>query len=132
PGAISKARGLDVLDHLTEHLLPPARLVDLKSPPGMRDIAAQADGSLVIGPLATLAEVASHAGLRKTHLALAQACAEAASPQIRNVATIRGNLLQRPRCWDYRPASHKCPKKGGHVPYGVGGENRYHGIFGGG
>jgi xanthine dehydrogenase YagS FAD-binding subunit len=132
PGAIFKAGGIDVLDHLKEHLLEPPRLVDLKSLPGLREIAPQPDGSLKIGPLATLAEVAAHPGLRQTHRALAQACAEAASPQIRNVATIGGNLLQRPRCWYYRQESYKCLKKGGDVCYAVGGENRYHGIFGGG
>jgi len=132
PGAIFKAGGIDVLDHLKEHLLEPPRLVDLRALPGMRQIAAPPDGSLVIGPLATLAEVAAHAGLRQSHRALAQACAEAASPQIRNVATIGGNVLQRPRCWYYRQESYKCLKKGGDVCYAVGGENRYHGIFGGG
>ena len=66
------------------------------------------------------------------HRALAEACGEAASPQIRNVATIGGNVLQRPRCWYYRLESYKCLKKGGDVCYAVGGENRYHVIFGGG
>jgi xanthine dehydrogenase YagS FAD-binding subunit len=70
--------------------------------------------------------------VQKTHPALARACGEAASPQIRNVATIGGNVLQRPRCWYYRLESYKCLKKGGDVCYAVGGENRYHVIFGGG
>ena len=132
PGAIFKAGGIDVLDHLKEHLVEPPRLVDLKSVPGLREIAPQGDGSLRIGPLATLAEVAAHAGVRQSHPALAQACGEAASPQIRNVATIGGNVLQRPRCWYYRQESYKCLKKGGDVCFAVGGENRYHAIFGGG
>ncbi len=132
PGAIFKAGGIDVLDHLKEHLVEPPRLVDLKSVPGLREIAPQADGSLRIGALATLAEVAAHAGVRQSHPALARACGEAASPQIRNVATIGGNVLQRPRCWYYRQESYKCLKKGGDVCFAVGGENRYHAIFGGG
>jgi xanthine dehydrogenase YagS FAD-binding subunit len=132
PGAAFKAGGIDLLDHLKEHLVEPPRLVDLKSIAGMRDIAAQPDGSLRIGPLATLADVAAHAGVRQTHRALAQACGEAASPQIRNVATIGGNLLQRPRCWYYRLESYKCIKKGGDTCYAIAGENRYHVIFGGG
>jgi len=98
----------------------------------MKEIVVEADGSLRIGPLATLAQVAAHPGVQKSHRALAQACGEAASPQIRNVATIGGNVLQRPRCWYYRLESYKCLKKGGHVCYAVGGENRYHVIFGGG
>jgi len=132
PASVLKAGGIDLLDHLKEHLLEPPRVVDLKPVPGLAAIAAQPDGSLRIGPLATLAQVAAHAGVRKTHAALAQACGEAASPQIRNVATIGGNVLQRPRCWYYRLESYKCLKKGGDVCYAVGGENRYHVIFGGG
>jgi len=132
PGSILKAGGIDVLDHLKEHLVEPPRVVDIKSLPGMKDITAEADGSLKIGPLATLSQVANHAGVQKTHKALAEACGEAASPQIRNVATIGGNVLQRPRCWYYRLESYKCLKKGGAVCYAIGGENRYHVIFGGG
>jgi xanthine dehydrogenase YagS FAD-binding subunit len=76
--------------------------------------------------------VAAHPGVRQALPALAQACGEAASPQNRNVATLGGNLLQRPRCWYYRLESYRCLKKGGDVCYAVGGENRYHAIFGGG
>lgn len=132
PGSILKAGGIDVLDHLKEHLVEPPRLVDIKSLPGMKDITVEADGSLKIGPLATLSQVAAHPGVQKTHRALAEACGEAASPQIRNVATIGGNVLQRPRCWYYRLESYRCLKKGGAVCYAIGGENRYHVIFGGG
>jgi xanthine dehydrogenase YagS FAD-binding subunit len=131
-GGVLKAGGIDLLDHLKEHLLEPPRVVDLKTIPGLDTIAAEPDGSLRIGPLATLAKVAAHSTVQKTHPALARACGEAASPQIRNVATIGGNVLQRPRCWYYRLESYKCLKKGGDVCYAVGGENRYHVIFGGG
>ena len=132
PGSVFKAGGIDLIDHLKEHLVEPPRVVDLKTIPGLDGITAAADGSLRIGPLATLARVAADAGVRKSHAALAQACAEAASPQIRNVATVGGNLLQRPRCWYYRLESYRCLKKGGDVCFAVGGENRYHVIFGGG
>jgi xanthine dehydrogenase YagS FAD-binding subunit len=131
-GSALKAGGIDLLDHMKEHLVEPSRVVDLKGIPGLNEVAAEADGSLRIGPLATLAQVGAHTGVRKTHPALAQACAEAASPQIRNVATIGGNVLQRPRCWYYRLESYNCLKKGGDVCFAVGGENRYHVIFGGG
>jgi xanthine dehydrogenase YagS FAD-binding subunit len=129
PGSALKAGGIDLLDHLKEHLIEPPRLVDLKSVPGLDGISAEPDGSLRIGPLVTLAKIAAHPGIRTTHPGLAQACGEAASPQIRNVATIGGNLLQRPRCWYYRLASYRCLKKGGDVCFAVGGENRYHTIF---
>jgi xanthine dehydrogenase YagS FAD-binding subunit len=132
PGSILKAGGIDVLDHLKEHLVEPPRLVDLKRIPGLDQVHVEPDGSLRIGALATLAKVAAHPAVRKTHPALARACGEAASPQIRNVATIGGNLLQRPRCWYYRLESYKCVKKGGELCYAVAGENRYHVLFGGG
>jgi xanthine dehydrogenase YagS FAD-binding subunit len=129
PGSALKAGGIDLLDHLKEHLIEPPRLVDLKSVPGLDSVSVEADGSLRIGPLVTLAKIAAHSGIRSTHPGLAQACGEAASPQIRNVATIGGNLLQRPRCWYYRLASYRCLKKGGDVCFAVAGENRYHTIF---
>jgi xanthine dehydrogenase YagS FAD-binding subunit len=131
-GSVLKAGGIDLLDHLKEHLLEPSRVVDLKSIPGLDRLTVEADSGLKIGPLVTLARVAAHPGVQKSHPALARACAEAASPQIRNVATIGGNVLQRPRCWYYRLESYKCLKKGGDVCFAVGGENRYHVIFGGG
>ncbi len=131
-GAVYKAGGIDLLDHLKEHLVEPPRLVDLKTIPGLDKITVEGDGSLRIGALATLAKVAAHEGVRKSHPALARACGEAASPQIRNVATLGGNVLQRPRCWYYRLESYKCIKKGGDTCYAIAGENRYHVIFGGG
>jgi xanthine dehydrogenase YagS FAD-binding subunit len=131
-GSVFKAGGIDLVDHLKEHLLEPPRVVDLKSIPGLDKIAVEADGSLRIGTLATLAKVAAHEGIKKTHPALARACGEAASPQIRNVATLGGNLLQRPRCWYYRLESYKCVKKGGDTCFAIAGENRYHVLFGGG
>jgi xanthine dehydrogenase YagS FAD-binding subunit len=132
PGSVFKAGGIDLLDHLKEHLVEPPRVVDLKSIPGLDRITVEADGSLRIGPLATLARVAADERVRRTHAALAQSCQEAASPQIRTVATIGGNVLQRPRCWYYRLESYQCLKKGGDVCFAVGGENRYQSIFGGG
>ena len=131
-GSVLKAGGIDVVDHLKEHLLEPPRVVDIKRIPGLDKITVEADGSLRIGTLVTLARVAAHEAVRKTHPALARACGEAASPQVRNVATIGGNVLQRPRCWYYRLESYKCVKKGGDVCFAVAGENRYHVIFGGG
>jgi len=131
-GSVFKAGGIDLLDHLKERLIEPPRVVDLKTIPGLDRIVADSDGSLRIGALATLAKVAGHEGIRRSHPALARACGEAASPQVRNVATIGGNVLQRPRCWYYRLESYKCLKKGGDVCFAEAGENRYNVIFGGG
>ena len=127
-----KAGGIDIIDHLKEHLEQPPRLVDLKSIPGLSEIRQEADGSLRIGALVRLADLAADPRVTKTHTALAIAAGETASPQVRNVATMGGSVLQRPRCWYYRLEEYKCLKKGGEVCFAVGGENRYHVIFGGG
>jgi xanthine dehydrogenase YagS FAD-binding subunit len=132
PGSVFKAGGIDLLDHLKEHLIEPPRVVDLRAAKGLDGITVEADGSVRIGAAVTLATVAAHEAIKKTQPALAEACGSAASPQIRNVATIGGNVLQRPRCWYYRLESYKCLKKGGDVCFAITGENRYHVIFGGG
>jgi xanthine dehydrogenase YagS FAD-binding subunit len=59
------------------------------------------------------------------------AAAQVASPQIRNMGTIGGNLNQRPRCWYYRSESYNCYKKGGDFCFAVTGENQYHAVLGG-
>jgi xanthine dehydrogenase YagS FAD-binding subunit len=132
PGSVLKAGGIDVVDHLKQHLIAPDRLVDLKSVSGLDEIDVDADGTLKIGALVTLARVAAHDEIKEGFPALAHACGEAASPQIRNVATIGGNVLQRPRCWYYRLESYPCIKKGGDICYAIAGMNRYHVLFGGG
>jgi xanthine dehydrogenase YagS FAD-binding subunit len=131
-GSTYKAGGIDVIDHLKQRLLEPPRIVDLKKIKGLDEISVDRDGTLRIGTLVTLAKVASHPEIVEGWPALASACGEAAAPQIRNVATIGGNLLQRPRCWYYRLESYKCIKKGGDVCYAIAGKNRYNVIFGGG
>ena len=130
--SVYKAGGIDLVDHLKERLEEPPRLVDLKGIPGLTDIKVETDGTLRIGALVKLADLAADERVKKTHTALAIAAGETASPQVRNVATVGGNVLQRPRCWYYRLEEYKCLKKGGEVCYAVGGENRYHVIFGGG
>ena len=132
PNSVVKAGGIDVLDHLKQHLIAPDRLVDIKSISGLDEIDVDGDGTLKIGALVTLAQVAAHDDIKESFPALAHACGEAASPQIRNVATIGGNLLQRPRCWYYRLESYKCIKKGGDTCFAIAGMNRYNVIFGGG
>jgi xanthine dehydrogenase YagS FAD-binding subunit len=132
PGSVLKAGGVDVVDHLKQHLIAPDRVVDLKSISGLDEIDVGRDGTLKVGALVTLARVAAHDGIKESFPALAHACGEAASPQIRNVATIGGNLLQRPRCWYYRLESYRCIKKGGDTCFAIAGMNRYHVLFGGG
>ncbi len=130
PGyAVMKAGGIDLLDLMKEDLLRPERVVNLREIGGLDTIAEDADG-LRIGALVTLEQVAAHAGVRARYAALAEAAASSASPQIRHVATLGGNLLQRPRCWYFRSAAHRCGRKGGDHCFAFDGENQYHAVFG--
>ncbi|MHB0887257.1 FAD binding domain-containing protein [Acidithiobacillus sp.] len=124
-----KAGGVDMLDLMKEDLVNPRRLVDISRLAELQGISREGDGSLRIGALTTLAQIAAHPGLRQSHVALAQAAAMAASPQIRNRATLGGNLLQRPRCWYLRSAAHHCLRKGGGHCFAFAGDHRYHAIF---
>ncbi|HMK70814.1 MAG TPA: FAD binding domain-containing protein, partial [Xanthobacteraceae bacterium] len=100
--SVVKAGGIDLLDLLKEGLLAPAKVVDLKQVPGLDAVVEEEDGGLRIGALATLASLADHPLLRERYAVLAEVLRGSASPQIRNVATLGGNLLQRPRCWYFR------------------------------
>ena len=125
---ILKAGGIDVLDLMKEDLLRPARLVNLREIPGL-DAIIEDDAGVRIGAMATLQQIASHPLLRRRYAALADAAGSSASPQIRNVATLGGNLLQRPRCWYFRSAAHYCARKGGDPCFAFVGENQYHAVF---
>src|SRR5512141_125132 len=97
------AVGTDLLGIMKEGLLPADRVVDLKSIPGL-DSIKQEGGELRIGPLARLADIAASDVVAKQAPALAQAAALVASPQIRNMGTLGGNLAQKVRCWYFRDA----------------------------
>jgi xanthine dehydrogenase YagS FAD-binding subunit len=84
-----------------------------------------------IGGLITLTELASHAALSGPWAVLREAAASVGTPQIRNVATLAGNVTQRPWCWYYRNG-FPCFKAGGSQCFSVHGENQQHAIFGGG
>ena len=126
---VIKAGGIDVLDLMKEALLRPRRLVNLRGIAALGGIVREKSGGLRIGALTKVAQVAAHPLIRQSYTALADACAQLASPQIRNVATLGGNLLQRPQCWYFRSASHHCARKGGEHCFAFGGENQYHAIF---
>lgn len=129
PAAVIKAGGIDLLDLLKENLLAPARLVNLKGIPRLDVIAEEEGGGLRVGAMATLATIAEHPLVRQRYPALAEAAGDSASPQIRNVATLGGNLLQRPRCWYFRARDFHCLRKGGGHCFAMTGENQYHAIF---
>ena len=127
PNTELKAGGVDLVDRMKEGLDAPATVVSLSDIPGRDGIAAGPPAR--IGSMATLARIAADDGLRAKYPALADAAAGAATPQIRHMATIGGNLAQRPRCWYYRSADFDCRKKGGSECYAQHGENRFHAIF---
>jgi xanthine dehydrogenase YagS FAD-binding subunit len=126
------AGGVDLLDLLKQNIVAPNTLVNLKGLKGLDAIEVEADGGLKIGALVKLHALATHPIVRAKYAALADSANEAATPQIRNLATVGGNLLQRPRCWYFRHPDVQCLKKGGDRCYAVGGLNRYHAILGGG
>jgi len=127
PGSEVKAGGVDLLDRMKEGTDSPTRVVSIAHVPGLDQIAIGPPTK--IGALTTLARIASHADVRRLYPALADAAEGAATPQIRNMATLGGNLCQRPRCWYYRLEEFDCRKKGGRDCYALEGENRFHAIF---
>jgi xanthine dehydrogenase YagS FAD-binding subunit len=122
-----KAGGVDLLDRMKEGIDSPKTVVSILEIQGHDRIVAGPPAK--IGALATLSQIAEDPGLNKTYPALAAAAAGAATPQIRHMATLGGNLCQRPRCWYYRLEEFDCRKKGGTECFALNGENRYHAIF---
>jgi xanthine dehydrogenase YagS FAD-binding subunit len=122
------AGGIDLLGELKEYLTDPDVLVNVKSLPGTNAISNE-NGKWVIGANVTVAALAADSGIRAGLPGLAEAAEEVASPQIRNVARIGGNLAQHSRCWYYRHRDIQCLKNGGARCYAREGESRYHSIF---
>jgi xanthine dehydrogenase YagS FAD-binding subunit len=128
--ALLKAGGVDVLDLLKERTVSPTVIVDISQIPELRTVTVKAEsGALRIGTLTTFAQIAQHAAVRKHWPALTQVASGAATPQIRTMATVGGNLCQRPRCWYFRQAEYRCRKRGGTRCFAQDGDNRYHSIF---
>lgn len=128
------AGGTDLLGGMKDaiHAQQPELLIGLKTVKGQGDIKEEGDG-IRIGALTTLAEIAKSPLIKAKYPLLEQAAVSVASPQIRNVATLAGNLCQEPRCWYYRnPENHfNCLRKGGRWCDALFAENRYHSIYGG-
>jgi len=129
--AVVMAGGTDLVGEMKDYAAVPKRVVNLKSIEGL-DYIRQDDAGLRIGALSTLTDVLENSAVSQGLPVLHQAVAVIASPQIRNMATLAGNILQRPRCWYYRSEDFPCLKKGGARCYAVGGVNTYHAIFGSG
>lgn len=128
--ALPLAGGMDLLGLMKDNVARPDRLVNLKEVEGADAIGRADDGGLEIGALVTLSRVAEDERIVAEYPALAAAAESVGTPQIRNRGTLGGNLCQRPRCWYFRSELFPCLKKGGDVCYAIGGDNRYHAIFG--
>jgi xanthine dehydrogenase YagS FAD-binding subunit len=128
-GATALSGGTDLIGRMKDYVSSPERVVYLKD---IKELAAISGDSkstgLTIGAGARLTDVVANAEVRAAYPALWQATVEVGSPQIRNMATVGGNLLQRPRCWYFRA---------GHGLFGMqdgkslvrSGDNRFHSIF---
>lgn len=130
PGSQIKAGGIDLLDLMKEGLAQPQRLVNIHSLKELNFIKEDGRRGIIIGPNVTLDELAGHEKLQDSFKALSRAAEDVATPQVRNTATLGGNLCQRPRCWYFRSADFDCSRKGGKTCYAFDGENQYHAIFG--
>ncbi|HYA25691.1 MAG TPA: xanthine dehydrogenase family protein subunit M [Terriglobales bacterium] len=123
------AGGTDLLSLMKDNVIVPRRLINIKDIADIRGISATPQG-LRVGALTTLAELADDENVKRDYPALSEALLEAASPQIRNMATVGGNLCQRPRCWYFRNGLGLLPKDESGKELVAAGENRYHAILG--
>ncbi|MEJ7617686.1 MAG: xanthine dehydrogenase family protein subunit M [Pyrinomonadaceae bacterium] len=126
------AGGQDLLTTMKDYITRPTRVVNIKSIKGLDRIEGDAGKGLRIGALVTLTQIEENPIVRRSFPALAEAALAVATPQIRNLGTVGGNLCQRPRCWYFRVEEVHCLKKGGDHCYAASGENKYNAIFGGG
>src|SRR5437660_813067 len=117
---------------MKDYITRPARVVNLKGIRGLDRIEPDGKRGLRVGALVTLAQLEESAEVRRNFPALAEAAHSVATPQIRNLGTVGGNLCQRPRCWYYRLEEAVCLKKGGSECFAATGENKYNAILGGG
>lgn len=125
-GSAALSGGTDLINRMKDGLDSPGRVVNVKTVKDLAGITA-ASGGLVLGGNVLLAQIVSDDQVEKLYPALRQACLEIGTPQIKNMATLGGNLLQRPRCWYFRSGHGLLG--GGEKQVVRNGDNRYHAIF---
>jgi len=136
PKTAAIAGGTDILGAIRFRIfradMYPDTLVNLKTIVPSLDYIKEEGGMLKVGPLTRLYDIATNTTVKTKYTALAQAAAATASPHIREMGTIGGNITQLVRCWYFRKLEDRfeCIRKGGNVCYAVLGDNRYHSIFG--
>ena len=122
--------GSDLLGMVKERIVAPDVLINLRTVKGNDQVTAS-NGGVVIGGLITLDTLSRHATIQRDYAVLSQAAGTVATPQIRNVGTLAGNVCQRPWCWYFRNG-FPCYKAGGNQCFSITGENQFHAILGGG
>jgi xanthine dehydrogenase YagS FAD-binding subunit len=124
------AGGTDLLALMKDDIVHPRRLVNIKELQELHGISFHPQTGLRIGALTTLVELSEDSTVKQYYTMLAAAASEAASPQIRNLATIGGNMCQRPRCWYFRNGFGLLPKDQSGKSLVLEGDNRHHAILG--
>lgn len=125
------AGGTDLLAEMKDEIVIPDVVINLKSIPGLSDIKVEKDG-VRVGAMTSVSELAGNSLIKNEYPGLHEAANSLASPQLRIMGTVGGNLCQRPRCWYYRDPQLLCRKKGGPRCFALKGRNKYHAILGGG
>jgi xanthine dehydrogenase YagS FAD-binding subunit len=123
------AGGTDLLTLMKPEIVAPTHLIDIKRVSDLSDAIEVTSDGVTLGALVRLTQIERHELLRERFPAVAQAAGLAATPQLRNMATIGGNLLQRPRCWYFRNDKVDCWRKGGSDCPARDGENQLHALF---
>src|SRR5689334_5238470 len=131
PGAAYVAGGTNLIDLMKGHVALPMLLVDVNRLP-LEGVVARPEGGIRIGALVRNSDLANHPIVRERYPLLAQALVAGASPQLRNMATVGGNLLQRTRChYFYDAEVAACNKRSpGSGCAAIEGRNRIHAILG--
>ncbi len=130
--SVFKSGGIDVFDWVKEGLLKPVKIINIRNIPDLDMISYDKKDGMSIGCNVTLSEMASNELIKTNYLALHQAVNHAATPQLRNMSTLGGNIVQRNRCWYFRSADHDCFRKGGdrcYARHSENGENENHAII---
>ncbi|NOX85036.1 MAG: molybdopterin-binding protein [Chlorobi bacterium] len=127
--AVFKASGIDLLDLMKEGLSGPAKVVGIRNIPGLDEISFDPEKGLRVGAMVTLSQISGDDRIKANYLALHQAASRAATPQIRNMATLGGNLAQRTHCWYFRSKELVCFRKGSSTCFAHVGENENHAIM---
>jgi xanthine dehydrogenase YagS FAD-binding subunit len=129
PGATALSGGTDLIGRMKDYVTSPERVVYLKDLKSIAGISGDGKANgLTIGANTRLTDIVDSREIRELYPALWQATVEIGSPQIRNMATVGGNLLQRPRCWYFRAGHGLLAMRDGKSLVRAG-DNRYHAIF---